>query len=276
MTGSKDIPLFFLFCPFRSLGGDFLRSFEVASRFWDAKHCKNGYVGRGVRDRVVVEGDVVKYILWGSEIANWNRGNSTLIVDDCGWQTWLTMDRLNNILSQIKMNVYSDRNRLYLRDWEKTEPYIWEGTHTIRLDTRKIVPCNPRVFNQKISNAVKSFHEKGREILEKKNVIATATLDGVIIAFVDKYYSRIMRPALAFKVHSDGFDAYKGMVAMSTIYSAYIKNDATLLLRKLVKEGSEIRKAETILSEVEDFGIRMEDLPEVVVSSLSLAKLMEE
>jgi len=60
------------------------------------------------------------------------------------------------------------------------------------------------------------------------------------------------------------------------IYSAYIKNDATLLLRKLVKEGSEIRKAETILSEVEDFGIRMEDLPEVVVSSLSLEKLMEE
>jgi len=33
----------------------------------------------GPGDRVVVEGDVVRYLLWGNEIANWNRAKGTLM-----------------------------------------------------------------------------------------------------------------------------------------------------------------------------------------------------
>ena len=103
----------------------------LAEEFWMAKPRYKGYRSmygyrEGPRDRVVVEGDVVRYLLWGNEIANWNRRKGTLMVDDCGWQTQLTMDRLNAILQRLGFSIYSERRTLYIHDWRRNEVYLWE------------------------------------------------------------------------------------------------------------------------------------------------------
>ena len=123
----------------------------LADSFWKARERRHGRRGGDYRDEVVVEGDVVRYLLWGNEIANWNRAKGTLMVDDCGWQTKLTMDRLNAILWMLDFHVYSERRNLYIHDRKRDADYVWEGSHMIDLRTRRITPSTSRRFNVKVS-----------------------------------------------------------------------------------------------------------------------------
>ena len=251
----------------------------LADEFWNCKPRKKGYGGHwrdSVRDRVVVEGDVVRYLLWGSEIANWNRKNKTLIVDDCGWETKLTFDRLNSVLRQVDMYVYSERGKIYIHNSKCEADHVWEGSHKINLETRQITPCTPRKFNEKASRALAKYYERARKLVKKRKFLVTATLDGAVYAFVSSWYERIERQVLALCTLEDEFKAYKGMVATSKVYSAFTKNNATILVGDLVEHGYRIEKAESVLSELRDFGVDFEVLPENVVSKLALAKLMEE
>lgn len=222
----------------------------------------------------MVEGSVVRYLLWGNEIAEWNRKADTLMVDDCGWQTMLTQSRLNNILHHINMAVYSERGKLYLNDLKTQKAYVWGGMHTIHLDTRRVVPARLKVENEKISEALRRFYEKARRLMDRRKMLVTATLEGAIYAFVDRWSSRIQRHALVFRVYSKGFKAYRGMVATSTICSAYVKGDAARLLNKLEKEGYEVEDPGEILSELKHLGVHISDLPESVISELAITKLM--
>lgn len=250
----------------------------LAEEFWNSKPCKKGY-GRywrnGVRDQVVVEGDVARYLLWGSEIANWNRKNNILIVNDCGWETKLTFDRLNSVLRPVGMYVYSERGKLYIHDTRREADYVWEGSHKINLETRQITPCTPRKFNEKASRALAKYYEKARNLVENRKFLVTVTLDGAVYAFVNSWYKRIERQVLALCTFADKFEAYKGMVSTSKVYSAFTRNNATILVSHLVKHGYRIDKAESVLSELRDFGVDFDVLPENVVSKLALAKLLE-
>ena len=250
----------------------------LADEFWNCKPRKKGYGGywrSGVRDRVVVEGDVVRYLLWGSEIANWNRKNKTLLVDDCGWETRLTFDRLNSLLRRVDMYVYSERGNLYFHDRQRDEDYVWEGSHMINLGNRRVTPCAPREFNEKVSEALKEYYEKARNLVGKRKFLVTATLDGAVYAFVNSWHRRITRQVLGLRISGDGFEAYRGMVAASKVYSAFTRNNATLLMNHLVERGYRIEKAESVLSELRDLEVNFDVLPESVVSKLALAKLME-
>jgi hypothetical protein len=229
----------------------------------------------GPRDRVAVQGDVVRYLLWGNEIANWNVAKKTLIVDDCGWQTQLTMNRLNDIMRRLGFSIYSERGSLYLHDWRRDETYVWEGSHIINLETRRVNPCTPRTFNEKISNSLKRYYEKAKKMVEKRGFLVTVTLDGVIYAFVNKWSGGITRRTLVLQVFEDGFKAYQGFIAASKIYSAFVKGNAGILMKHLRKEGYEIDGAENLLRELEDYGVDLNTLPEHVVSKLALAKLLE-
>ncbi|MEM2922710.1 MAG: hypothetical protein QXF26_10405 [Candidatus Bathyarchaeia archaeon] len=251
----------------------------MAKEFWSYKSCKKGYNGYWsgrVRDRVVVDGDDVKYLLWGNAIANWNRRNSTLIVDDCGWNTKLTFDRLNSILGHVSMCVYNQRRKPFLRDMEREADYVWEGNHIINLENRQITPCTPKRFNEKASKALIQYYEKARKVVEKKKFLVTATLDGTVYAFVNSWYRRIESQVLSLCTFEDGFKAYKGMAATSKVYSAFTKNNATTLTNHLIKHGYQIEDARSVLRELKEFGVNCEILPEHVVSKLALTKLLEE
>jgi hypothetical protein len=251
----------------------------LADEFWNCKPRRKGHRSHwrsGVRDRVIVEGDVVRYLLWGSEIANWNINNETLHVDDCGWKTRLTFGRLNSILSYVDMYVYSIRGNLYFHDLQRNQDYVWEGTHMINLRNRRATPCTPRKFNGKASKTLREYYEKARSLVEKKKFLVTVTLDGKVCVFINSWYKRIERQVFGFHVSEDMFEAYRGMVAASKVYSAFTRNDATILMNHLVERGRRIEKAESILNELRDFEVDFEVLPESVVSKLALAKLLEE
>lgn len=222
----------------------------------------------GARDQVAVEGNIVRYLLWGNEIANWNRRENTLIVDDCGWETKLTFDRPNSILSWVDMYVYSERGRLYIHDAKHRVDYVWEGSHKISLETRQITPCTPRRVNEKASRALAKYYEKARNLVEKKKFLVTVTLDGAVYAFVNSWYKGIERQVLALCTFADKFEAYKGMVSTSKVYSAFTRNNATILVSHLVKHGYRIEKAEKVLKELREFGVNFDLLPEK--SSLNL------
>ena len=251
----------------------------LAEEFWMGKPRSMGYRSmygcrEGPRDRVEVEGEVVRYLLWGNEIANWNRKKEALMVDDCGWKTQLTMNRLNGILCRLNYNVFSERQQWYLRDWKGDETYVWEGSHMIDLEARRVTPCTRRAFNLKISRSLRRYYEKARRLIEK-NFMVTITLDGAIYVFLKKRFSGISRSVLALQVFDGGFKAYRGYVASSKICSAFMKGNAAILLRALIKEGYEITKPEGVLRELEVFDVDFDVLPEHVVSSLALAKLLE-
>jgi len=253
----------------------------LAEEFWMAKPCCRGYrhmygYREGPRDQVAVEGNVVRYLLWGNEIANWNRKKGTLIVDDCGWQTQLTMNRLNGILQRLHFSIYSERGTLYLHDWKRGETYLWEGSHVIDLESRQVVPCTPRKFNEKISNSLKEYYKKARRIVEEKKFLSMVTLDGLIFVFVRDGLYGLSENVLGLQIYEDGFKAYEGSVAVSKIYSAFMKRNAWIIMRQLVEEGDEIEGAEDLLRKLKEFNADLNVLPECVVSNLALAKLLGE
>ena len=229
----------------------------------------------GPRDQVAVEGNVVRYLLWGNEIANWNRKKGTLIVDDCGWQTYLTMDRLNSILRRLGFNVFSERGTLYLHDWKRDETYFWEGSHVIDLESRRVVPCTPRKFNEKISNSLKRYYKKAKRIVEEKKFLSMVTLDGFVFVFVKGWPYGLSENVLGLQIYDGSFKAYEGSVAVSKIYSAFMKRNAWIIMRQLVKEGYKIDRAEDLLRKLKEFNADLNILPECIVSKLALAKLLE-
>ena len=230
---------------------------------------------KGPRDRVAVEGDVVRYLLWGNEIANWYRKKGTLMVDDCGWQTQLTMDRLNSIMRRLGFNVFSERGTLYLHDWKRDETYFWEGSHVIDLESRQVVPCTPRKFNEKISNSLKRYYKKAKRIVEEKKFLSMVTLDGLVFVFVKGWPRCLSEHVLGLQIYDGGFKAYEGSVAVSKIYSAFMKRNAWIIMRQLVKEGYKIDRAEDLLRKLKEFNADLNILPECIVSKLALAKLLE-
>jgi len=252
----------------------------LAEEFWEGKSCCRGYRSTYAyrtdpRDQVVVEGNVVRYLLWGNEIANWNRKKNTLMIDDCGWQTQLTMDRLNGILWRLDFHVFSERGSLYLCDSKRDETYVWEGRHIINLETRQVTPCTPRTFNKKISDSLKKYYEKAKNIVEKRRFLSMVTLDGFVFIFVKRWSRCLSEHVLGLQIYEDGFKAYEGSIAVSKIYSAFMKRNAWIIMRQLVKEGYEIDRAEDLLRKLKGFNADLNVLPECVVSKLALAKLLE-
>jgi len=249
-----------------------MKAYEVAERFWKAKPCR-----LGSRDRVVVEGSTVRYLVWGNEVAKWDRDADVLEVDDCGWQTWLTRDRLNNILGDIDWEIYSDRGRWFIHHRLTHRSYVWEGYHRIHISSGAIQPAKLKTERRDISNSLKDYYRRARAAINaKRRRLIIRTLDGTLYVFVDKPYRRRIS-TLVVKTHSPEFDAWEGRLHLSTICSAFIRSDASKILKELDKRlwRIEDRKAERVLSELRSMNFKPEDIPEQLVPSLAVAKLLE-
>jgi hypothetical protein len=249
-----------------------MKACEVAERFWKAEPCR-----LGSRDKVVVEGSAVRYVLWGSEIARWDRDADTLEVDDCGWQTWLTRDRLNNILGEIGWNIYSCRCQWYIHHRLTDKSYFWLGRHRICISSSVIEPAKLKVERRDISERLKAYHRRAFEAIgARRRRLAVRTLDGTAYIFVGESHRRMVQ-TLVVKAHSPEFDAWSGRVHLSTVCSAFLKSDASKILgqldRRLWRIGGE--KAEHVLSELRHMGFKAGDIPEELVPSLALAQLLK-
>ena len=247
----------------------------LAKEFWEAKPCWHGYRKHTPRDKVAVEGETVRYLLWGNQIATWNKQNGTLMVDDCGWKTWLTFNRLNAILRDTPAYIYSARGDMYIRDTKLEADYVWEGSHLLKLDPFEITPRTPRKINKKVSRALKAYYEKAIELMEKRKRLVTTTLDGIACLFPRRWYGgRFSLSVLSLYVNGDQVKAYTGRVSSSKVYSAFMKNDAAALSGYLVENGSKLEESET-LPALERFNVDTKTLPETVVQQLALMKLLE-
>jgi hypothetical protein len=249
-----------------------MKAYDVAGRFWDAKPCR-----LGARDRVVVEESAVSYMLWGHEIAKWDRKANVLDVSDCGWQTWLTQDRLNNVLREVGLGIYSDRGRWYVHYSSADKSYHWEGKHRVYIGSGRIEPAKPRVRHTQISERLKVYYKRAQEAIEAKHrTLTLRTLDGTVYVFVGEVFGR-RTGTLVVKTHSPEFEAWEGRLNNSTVYSAFSRSDACRLLKELNEKLSRIddEKAERVLSSLKLMHFKVEDLPKDLASSLAVAMVVE-
>jgi len=249
-----------------------MKAYELAERFWKAKPCR-----LGSRDMVAVEGSTVRYLVWGNEVARWDRDADVLEVDDCGWQTWLTRDRLNNILGDIDWEIYNQRGRWFIHHRLTDRSYVWEGYHRIHISSGAIQPAKLKTERRDISNSLKDYYRRALAAINaKRRRLIIRTLDGALYVFVGKPYRRRIS-TLVVKTHSPEFDAWEGRLHLSTICSAFIRSDASKILKELEERlwRIEDRKAERVLSELRSMSFKPEDIPEQLVPSLAVAKLLE-
>ncbi len=243
--------------------------------FWESNPCWKGCRKSNPRDKVVVEDDEVRYLLWGNQVATWNKKNNTLMVDDCGWKTWLTFNRLNAILSELHLFINSIRGTSYIWSSKLGGEFVWEGTHTIQLDPLKITPCTPRKTNKKVSLALRNYYATASELIEHRKQLVIQTLDGFVCLFPRRYYCRGFSMLVLGLYASDGnVRACMGKIASSKVYSAFMKNDATLLTDDLLQNGDVLNDRE-MLSELNDFKVDSACLPQTILQQLALIKLME-
>jgi len=254
-----------------------MRAYEVADKFWQSEPCRLGRVGLRWRDVVIVEESSVSYLLWGHEIARWDKGEGTLVVSDCGWQTWLTKDRLNNILSDLRFSIYGDRGKWFIWDRLADKSFYWEGHHTIYLEKRVLEPARLRVRHQEVSERLRAYYRRAREAVEAKHGMYVArTLDGTAYIFVDGWYGRRV-DTLVVKTHSPEFEAYHGCLRRSAVYALFLRHSLDKVLGRIGKELERVEgdKAEFVLSKLQEMGFKPSDLPGDLSSALALAKLVE-
>ena len=249
-----------------------MQAYELAEKFWKAEPCR-----LGLRDRVAVEGSTVRYLLWGSEIARWDRSANVLEVDDCGWQTWLTKDRLNSILGDIGWSIYSHRSRWFIHCRLTDRNYLWEGHHRICIGSGAIEPAKLKNSRLDISCNLKDYYRRALEAAEaKRRRLVARTLDGTAYIFVGEL-CRHKPSVLVVKTRSPEFDAWKGRLHRSTLCSAFARSDASKILKELDRRlwRVEGRKVERVLSELRSMGFKAEDIPGELASSLAVARLLE-
>jgi hypothetical protein len=249
-----------------------MKACELAEWFWKAKPCR-----LGSRDMVVVEKSTVRYLVWGNEVAKWDRDAEVLEVDDCGWQTWLTRDRLNNILGDIDWGIYSDRSRWFIHHRLTDRSYVWEGRHKIYIGAGVIEPAKLKVERRDISESLKDHYRRALEAINaKRRRLTVRTLGGTIYIFVGEPCRRKV-VTLVIETHSPEFEAWEGSLHPSTVYSAFLRSDASKILKELDRRLWKVEgeRAEHILSELRRIGFRTYDIPEELASSLAIAKLLE-
>jgi hypothetical protein len=249
---------------------------SLAKEFWMAKPCWKGSRKCEPRDKIVVNDDEVRYFLWGSQIATWNKKDRTLRVDDCSWKTPLTFKRLNAILSKFWLSIHSVRGTNYLVNSPFGKEYFWEGQHLICLKSFEIQPSVLRRSNPKGSMSLRRYYAVASELIGKHGLLTTQTLTDEVVCLIPKRYGRdrFCLSLLGLYVNGDSFRGYVGEVACSKVYSAFVKNTAESLADHLAQKGEELCGRE-ILSALQEFRVESTCLPEKVLRQLALLKLVE-
>lgn len=243
----------------------------LAEKFWMAKPSRHG---RG-RDRVVVDGNVVSYLLWGNEIARWDMDEGTLIICDCGWRTNLTQGRLNSILWRggLGFGIFRERGKWFISDHAREKTYVWEGCHTIGLSDRSITPCRLRTRRPEVSAALAKFYGRARRLLEaKRRILTVLTLSGIryVISEPPKKRTTVVVVSL------DGcLRAWVGKLRAPKVYSIFARNQAKIFREMASFEEINVeRDVDGFLKLLREMNVGVSDLPDHLASSLAIHKML--
>jgi len=148
---------------------------DVIGAFWNAMEKpvgytkKAGFLPAGVRDTVVRGEGGVAYLLWGNTIATLKDGLLTL--NDCGWRTVTTMDRLYGILAGApysrvsRFRVQKEKGIWYLVHSSTGKKYEWNGGARIALK-RPMLLLKP-IKDKEIAKRGKEANERIRIFLKE-------------------------------------------------------------------------------------------------------------
>ncbi|HDH45553.1 MAG TPA: hypothetical protein ENG66_09280 [Thermococcus sp.] len=240
-----------------------MKAAELSDYFWARKPRR-----LNERDEVAVDGDTVYYYVWGNPIAILKR--QKLIVDDCGWRTWLTKTRLNNILYRLSMSIYSDRGQWFLNYDDKD--LVWMGRHQIDFSTRpfKIDPYKLRTRNEKVSQKLKLFYENVKRTLRRK-VFPFKTLTGEGVVCLRSYGDRrFSRTFLLLLIQEPMVEAHMGVINLCQAYRAI----TTGKFAAFFKNKSYDINPEEIPEVLERWEIDFSRLPSKIVDMLAIHKLV--
>jgi hypothetical protein len=246
-----------------------LRAYELAAYFWKGQPRK-----LSARDEVVVHEGKTTYLLWGHSIAVL-QGND-LTIRDCGYETMLTKDRLNNILREISL--YSDRGRWFLSYKEKH--YRWAGEHVIDLSVTPYVidPCEERKFNKKLSERLRQLYKEAAAFLEGRETFFFKTYDGGEAAIVFAPWSRhpTKRYLLIFTTeNTEEPFKIRGMAGQIHVCRAF-KSMKNVDPKYFFQNAGDGLNPSEILSQLIEWGIDLAKFPagSRIVQAISLAQLV--
>lgn len=248
---------------------------SLFKEFWQARSCWRGNCKQDPRDKVVVEGFEVRYLLWGHRIAIWNQTDNTLVVDDCGWQTKLTFKRLNTLLYNLNLSIHSVHGVSCMWNAKQNTQHLWKSRHTINTVTNELFPNILRKTNPKLSQALRNYYTLALNTVAQHKHLITKTINGTICLFPKQYCNHhFQMPTLTLYLKGETLKAYTKEVASSKIYSAFMKNDATPVAEHLIQNGEELCGID-ILSAIDEFSVNLNTLPSNMVKQLSLLRLVE-
>ena len=253
---------------------------SLAKEFWMAKPCWKGCKKCEPRDKVVVvDGEsVVRYFLWNSQIATWNKTGGTLWVDDCHWKTLLTFRRLNSILAKFGLFIHSERGVSYLVNSKVKTEYVWEGAHLIHLESLEVQRGVLRKTNLKASQSLQKYYAAAVEAVEKRRQLTVQTLSDEVVCLIPSLEGmrRFHMPLLGLYANGDTLKGYvNDEVACSKVYSAFMKNNtAGSLADYLATKGEELTSQE-ILTTLQTFNVKTTSLPPKILQQLAFLKLVE-
>jgi len=253
---------------------------SLAKEFWMAKSCWKGYKKCEPRDKVVVvEGEsVVRYFLWGSQIASWNKVEGTLFVDDCHWKTPLTFRRLNSILAKFGLFIHSERGVSYLVNSNVHKEYVWEGAHLIHLESLDVQRGVLRKTNPKASQSLQKYYASAVEVVAKCRQLTVQTLSDEVVCLIPNLEGarRFHMPLLGLYVNDDILKGYvNDEVACSKVYSAFMKNNVAVSLADYLATKGEELTGQEILTTLQTFNVKTTSLHPKILQQLAFLKLVE-
>jgi len=246
-----------------------LRACELAAYFWKGQPRR-----LSARDEVDVRDGKTTYYLWGHPIAVLK--GDILTIRDCGWETMLTRDRLNNILDDISL--YSDRGTWYLS--YKRKHYRWAGEHVIDLSVTPytIDPCEERKFNKKLSERLRQLYKETAAFLEDHNLFVFKTYDDGETAIVfEPWHRHFTTKYVIISTTEDTKEPLKirgieGQIHICRAFKAMKNWDPKCFFQNT---GDHLNVSE-ILSQLIDWGIDLTKFPvgSKIVQAISLAQLL--
>jgi hypothetical protein len=195
------------------------------------------------RDQVETRGDTTVYYLWGHPIAALK--GDLLTVKDCGWQSWLTKDRLNNILREFGIYLYGDRGKWFIGNHNHS--YYWEEEHTIDLSIKpyKITPCKLRRRNPKLAQTLRALHQRIGVVLAKSITLMQVDGGETTIFFKHNNHRGFRRDYLLVTVKEDyEIKGVEGEIHPCVAYKAIISGKLGVLFESERNEAFEVDKGD--------------------------------
>ena len=125
-----------------------IKVLRAASTLSSQRHLPMMAISLSVRDKVIVHGDIARWLLWGNSIVRYD--GHGILLSDCGYHTTTTAERLNGLLEAFSIRTH-DGDRIYYS-----------------------VSCGFYVWKERPAKNNKNKTVKFRQVIAESNLIITS------------------------------------------------------------------------------------------------------